>query len=84
MTGYDFSKLSKSGSLKRLTASFKRSTGRNNQGVVTSRYRGGGSKRLYRQIDFRQDKFNIPAKVAALEYDPNRTTRIARLHFLDG
>ena len=84
MTGYDFSKLSKGAPLKRLTASFKRSTGRNNQGVVTSRYRGGGSRRLYRQIDFKQNKFNIPAKVVALEYDPNRTSRIARIHFPDG
>lgn len=84
MTGYDFSQLSKSGPLKSLTSFHKRSFGRNNKGRVTSHYRGGGVKRLYRQIDFRQDKFNIPAKVAALEYDPNRTARIARLNFADG
>lgn len=84
MTGYDFSRLNKIEPLKRLTGSFKRSTGRNNAGIVTSHYRGGGSKRLYRQIDFRQNKFNIPATVIALEYDPNRTARIARLHYSDG
>ncbi len=84
MTGYDFSKLSKEAPLKRFTFSVHRSVGRNNKGRVTSHYRGGGAKRLYRQVDFRQDKVNIPAKVVALEYDPNRTTRIARLHFADG
>jgi len=84
MTGYDFSQLTKIEPLKHLTFSVHRSVGRNNKGRVTSHYRGGGAKRLYRQIDFRQDKFNIPAKVVALEYDPNRTSRIARLHFSDG
>ena len=84
MKGYDFSELSKSGPLKSLTSFHKRSFGRNNKGRVTSHYRGGGAKRLYRQIDFRQDKFNIPAKIAGLEYDPYRTARIARLHFTDG
>lgn len=84
MTGYDFSRLTKIDSLKRLTSSFSRAVGRNNKGRVTSRYRGGGAKRLYREIDFRQDKFNIPATVIAIEYDPNRTSRIARLHYPDG
>ena len=84
MTGYDFSQLSKTGPLKSLTSFSKRSVGRNNKGRVTSHYRGGGAKRLYRQIDFKQNKFNVPAKVAYLEYDPNRTARIARLYFADG
>jgi len=84
MLGYDFSNLSKVEPLKKLTAGFKRSVGRNNKGRVTTRHRGGGVKRLYREIDWKQDKFNIPAKVFAIEYDPNRTTRIARLHFADG
>ena len=84
MKGYDFSQLTKAAPLKSLTHSFRRSTGRNNQGRITSAYRGGGSKRLYRDIDFKQDKFNIPARIAAIEYDPNRTTRIARLYFADG
>lgn len=84
MTGYDFSNLTKIDSLKALTYLKKRAFGRNNKGRVTSRYRGGGAKRLYREIDFKQDKYNIPAKVVALEYDPNRTARIARLHYIDG
>ena len=62
-----------------------RSTGgRNSQGRVTSRYMGGGHKRLYRIIDFRRDKVGVPARVAAIEYDPNRTARIALLHYVDG
>ena len=84
MTGYDFSQLTKIEPLKHFTASFHRAVGRNNKGRITSHYRGGGAPRLYRQIDFKQNKFNVPAKIAALEYDPNRTSRIARLHFADG
>jgi large subunit ribosomal protein L2 len=62
-----------------------RSTGgRNNQGRITSRYMGGGNKRLYRLIDFRRDKMGVPAKVASIEYDPNRSARIALLHYADG
>ncbi len=60
------------------------SGGRNNNGRVTSRFRGGGHKRRYRAIDFRRDKIGIPAKVATIEYDPNRTARIALLHYADG
>jgi large subunit ribosomal protein L2 len=60
------------------------SGGRNNHGRVTTRFRGGGHKRHYRRIDFKRDKHNIPAKVAAIEYDPNRTARIALLHYADG
>jgi len=58
--------------------------GRNNNGRITSRFRGGGHKQRYRVIDFRRDKIGIPAKVAAVEYDPNRTARIALLHYADG
>lgn len=58
--------------------------GRNNQGRMTTRHKGGGHKRMYRLIDFKRDKDNIPAKVATIEYDPNRTANIALLHYLDG
>ncbi|MDP3954194.1 MAG: 50S ribosomal protein L2 [bacterium] len=84
MTGYDFSGLSKVEPLKKLTAGFKRSVGRNNQGRITTRHKGGGVKRLYRAVDFNQNKLNILAKVATIEYDPNRSARIARLHYADG
>jgi len=60
------------------------SGGRNNHGRVTTRFRGGGHKRQYRRVDFKRDKHNIPAKVAAIEYDPNRTARLALLHYADG
>lgn len=82
--GYDFSDLTRIAPLKPLTFFRHRSVGRNNQGRVTSMHRGGGVKRLFRVIDFRQDKIDVPAVVAAIEYDPNRTARIARLHFRDG
>ena len=84
MLGYDFSNLSNTKPLKSLTAGFKRAVGRNNQGRVTSRHRGGGVKNLYRTIDFKQDKLNVSASVFSIEYDPNRTVRIARLHYADG
>ncbi len=84
MTGYDFSNLSTSEPLKSLTTGFQRAVGRNNQGRITSRHRGGGVKRRYRIIDFKQNKIDIPAKVFSVEYDPNRTTRIALLHYADG
>ena len=84
MLGYDFSNLSGVPPLKSLVAGFQRAVGRNNQGRVTSRHRGGGVKRLYRVVDFKQDKINIPAKVFSIEYDPNRTVRVARLHYADG
>lgn len=84
MMGYDFSDLSKIAPLKKLTKGFHRTPGRNNQGRITTRHKGGGVKRLYREIDFRQDKKGIPAKVFSIEYDPNRTSRIARLNYADG
>jgi len=62
----------------------RRKGGRNNQGKITVRHRGGGHKRRYRIIDFRRDKDGIPAKVASIEYDPNRSARIALLHYVDG
>lgn len=69
---------------KSLTLSLHRSKGRNNRGVITCRHRGGGHKRLYRQIDFRRDKIGILAKVLRIEYDPNRNSRIALLGYEDG
>ena len=69
---------------KSLTVGMRSTGGRNNQGRVTSRYMGGGHKRLSRLIDFRRDKMGVPAKVASIEYDPNRTARIALLHYADG
>jgi large subunit ribosomal protein L2 len=69
---------------KSLVVSLGSSGGRNNAGRITSRFRGGGHKRLYRIIDFKRDKVGIAAKVARLEYDPNRSARIALLHYIDG
>nr|WGT92460.1 ribosomal protein L2 [Platydorina caudata] len=69
---------------KNLTISLQRSKGRNNRGIITCRHRGGGHKRLYRQIDFRRDKTGITAKVVKIEYDPNRNARIALLRYEDG
>jgi large subunit ribosomal protein L2 len=69
---------------KRLMQAVHRSGGRNANGRVTCRHRGGGHKRHYRMIDFKRDKINIPAKVASIEYDPNRSARIALLHYYDG
>jgi large subunit ribosomal protein L2 len=69
---------------KSLTISFNKTAGRNNRGVITCRHRGGGHKRLYRQIDFRRDKIGVPAKVLSIEYDPNRNARIALVRYEDG
>lgn len=69
---------------KSLTSYIPQSGGRNNVGRITSRFRGGGHKRLYRKIDFKREKFNVPARVAGVEYDPNRSARIALLHYADG
>ncbi len=80
----DFSELSSSQPEKSLLRPLKRTGGRNNNGRITSRHIGGGHKRKYRVIDFRRDKTDIPAKVATIEYDPNRTSRIALLHYADG
>lgn len=80
----DFSEITKSKPEKSLTKYKHNPKGRNNRGVITSRHRGGGHKRLYRLIDFRRDKHDVPAKVAAIEYDPNRNARIALLYYQDG
>lgn len=70
--------------LKKLTKGKKRISGRNNSGRTTVRFRGGGHKRRYRVVDFRREKLGVPAKVVSIEYDPNRSARIARLHYVDG
>jgi large subunit ribosomal protein L2 len=80
----DFSEVTKAEPEKTLLEPLRRTGGRNNKGHITSRYQGGGHKRQYRRIDFRRDKFAVPARVAAVEYDPNRTARIALLHYADG
>lgn len=84
MMGYDFSNLSAVAPLKSLTVGLRKRAGRNNQGRITVRHQGGGHKRTYRLIDFKQNKKDIPAKVFSIEYDPNRSVRIARLHYIDG
>ena len=80
MTGLDFAEITKSTPEKSLTVSLKKNAGRNNQGKITVRHHGGGSRRKYRIIDFkRNSKDGIPARVASREYDPNRTANIALL-----
>jgi large subunit ribosomal protein L2 len=76
--------LSKERPLKALTEKKKRISGRNNDGRITTRHRGGGHKRLYRIIDFKRDKIGIPGRVARIEYDPNRSSRIALINYVDG
>jgi len=83
-TGYTFEELTKKKPEKSLIKPVRKTAGRNNSGRITCRHRGGGHRRHYRIIDFKRDKFGIPAKVAAIEYDPNRTARIALLHYIDG
>jgi len=84
MVKLDHSDLTKKPREKSLSVSLKSSGGRNNFGRMTVRHRGSGNKRAYRLIDFRRDKIGIPARVAAIEYDPNRTANIALLHYADG
>jgi large subunit ribosomal protein L2 len=79
-----FEEITKTRPEKSLTVRLQKHSGRNNQGKITTRHRGGGSKRAYRIIDFKRNKLGVPAKVAAIEYDPNRSSRIALLHYLDG
>ncbi len=83
-TSHAFDEVTKKKPHKPLLAPLKKKSGRNNQGHITSRHRGGGHKRFYRIIDFKRDKHGVPAKVAAIEYDPNRGARIALLHYRDG
>ncbi|NIA09795.1 MAG: 50S ribosomal protein L2 [Nitrospiraceae bacterium] len=84
MTVSDFSEITKKEPEKSLTVGFVRGVGRNNHGRVTCRQKGSGHKRLYRIIDFKRDKFGVPAKVVSIEYDPNRSARIALLSYADG
>ena len=85
MTASDFAEVTKPRPEKKLTAAMRKSGGRNVHGHITRRHQGGGHKRRYRIIDFkRRDKDNVPARVAAIEYDPNRTANIALLHYADG
>ena len=83
-TGSDFAEITKARPEGSLTAPLRKTGGRNNLGRMTIRHRGGGHKRLYRVIDFKRDKLGVPARVAAIEYDPNRSARIALLHYVDG
>jgi large subunit ribosomal protein L2 len=84
-SGHSFQEITKSQPEKSLTESLgKRASGRNNQGRITVRHRGGGSRRLYRIIDWQRNKPGVPARVVAIEYDPNRTARIALLQYVDG
>jgi large subunit ribosomal protein L2 len=84
MTGYDFAEVTKSKPEKSLTVKLHRPAARNNTGMVMVRHQGGGHKRRYRLIDFKRLKDNVPATVVAIEYDPNRTCRIALLSYKDG
>lgn len=84
MTGLTFEEITKKKPEKSLTVSFSKSGGRNNTGRITTRHHGGGHKQLYRIIDFKRNKDNVPATVAAIEYDPNRNANIALLHYADG
>lgn len=80
----DFSEITKQRPEKSLIVIKRKKSGRNNQGKITVRHRGGGVKRYYRLIDFKRKKFDIPAKVVSIEYDPNRNARIALIHYQDG
>jgi len=83
-TGFDFSEITKGRPEPSLVEPLPKSGGRNNRGRMTARHRGGGHKRLYRVIDFRRDKVGVRAVVQAIEYDPNRSARIALLRYADG
>ena len=84
MTSLDFNEITKSTPEKSLVVSLSKTAGRNNQGKITVRHRGGGSKRKYRIIDFKRRKDGVPGKVVAIEYDPNRTANIALINYVDG
>jgi len=83
-SGYSFEELTKNKPEKALLVPLKKKAGRNNQGRITVRHRGGGAKRRLRIIDFKRDKLGVPGRVAAIEYDPNRSARIALIHYTDG
>jgi len=84
MTGYTFDEITKDTPERSLIGPLRRHGGRNSYGRVTVRHQGGGARRNVRIVDFKRNKVNIPAKVAAIEYDPNRTARLALLHYADG
>jgi large subunit ribosomal protein L2 len=84
MSMSDFSDVTKSTPEKKLLSKQSSKAGRNNRGRITVRRRGGGHKRRYRMVDFRRDKIDVPGRVAGIEYDPNRSARIALIHYLDG
>ncbi len=84
MSGSTFDEITKSKPEKSLILHLKKRAGRSNQGKITVRHRGGGAKRNLRIIDFKRDKFGVPGRVAAIEYDPNRSARIALIHYVDG
>jgi len=84
MTGYTFDEITKSTPERSLLVPLRKSGGRNAHGRITVRHRGGGHRRFIRIVDFKRDKRDIPSKVAAIEYDPNRTARLALLHYADG
>ncbi len=84
MTGYTFEEITRSKPERKLVRPLRRKAGRNAHGRITVRHRGGGHARKYRVIDFRRDKHDIPARVASIEYDPNRSSRIALLYYADG
>ena len=84
MTGHSFEEITRDTPEKSLLAPLKKAAGRNVRGKITVRHQGGGHKRMYRMVDFRRDKVGIPARVATIEYDPNRTARIALLVYADG
>src|SRR5574341_1631261 len=84
MTSPTFEEITKTKPERRLIVALRKSGGRDAQGKISVRHRGGGSRRYLRLIDFRRDKLDLPAKVAAIEYDPNRSARIALLHYADG
>lgn len=84
MTGHTFEEITKTRPEKSLVTTLLRHGGRNNTGRITMRHRGGGAKQLYRLIDFKRNKVSVPATVVAIEYDPNRTARIALIHYKDG
>jgi large subunit ribosomal protein L2 len=84
LSNSDFAEVTTDKPEKSLVKVTKRTGGRNNRGRITSRHRGGGHKRRYRMIDFKRDKIGVPGKVASVEYDPNRSARIALIHYADG
>ena len=84
LVGPSFEELTRSQPERSLLEPLRKQAGRNARGVITVRHRGGGAKRNYRRIDFRRDKLNVPGKVVSIEYDPNRTARIALVHYVDG